>query len=424
MNEPRISGRKGKPVRNQRSRSNGLAADEAQVRNATDIYLRGLGESHPLTRDAESELGRRIAEAEMAALRALVSSPAGPVALGALAADVMSGEKSVRELLLNPDAPDAAEMAARVAKMLENVRVREETGSSSTELADELAGIRFEPSVVDRVEEAIATHMEHFGPDECLRAEEARRMAKKARATAAAGKADLVRANLRLVVMAARQRAGRGVPLLDLIQEGNLGLIRAADKFDHRRGYRFGTYAAWWIRQSIDRALLYQGKDVRMPVHLTASRRRVLTAQRALSQEKSREPSPEEIAERSGVPLDKVQAVRALAMALVSLEAPMGDEGDLRFGDMLASPGDTPDEALERRRLQEQAALMLDELTPRERDILRLRYGLSGEEDHTLEEIGRSFSLSRERIRQIESKALEKLRAWSKERGLESYLEG
>ncbi|MDI1450736.1 sigma-70 family RNA polymerase sigma factor [Polyangium sp. 6x1] len=432
MNKLRIAGPAKEPARKRHPRTRKGPTPPAPravapIQDATDLYLRGLEASQPLTREAEAELGRRIVDAERDALSALVRSPAIVHALAAIAEEIRSGQTNPRDLLLNGEAPDAADVASRLVEALERTRALAEGPGDDAlpaDLADAFDVLRVDPTLVERLDQALAARAKATSDEEQARIEEARDRSAKARARAAHEKSELVRANLRLVVATARHYGNRGVPLLDLVQEGNLGLIRAADKFDYSRGYRFGTYAAWWIRQSIERALLYQGKDVRMPVHLTASRRRVLGAERALSQKNARVPSQEEIAESSGVPLDKVQAVRALSLSPVSLDAPMGEEGDFRFGDTLASETDAPDEALVRSRMREAASAMLETLTPREREVLKLRYGLTGEDDHTLEQIGRSFSLSRERIRQIESKALEKLRTWSEERGLGSYLEG
>jgi len=432
LNKLRIAGPAKEPARKRRTRTRQAptppAPRTAPIQDATDLYLRGLEASHPLTREAEAELGRRIVTAERDALSALVRSPGSVHALAAMAEEIRSGRTNARDLLLNGEAPDAVAVTSRLMHVLEGARALAESAEQNAalpaDLVEEFDTLRVDPAFAERIDQAVALRAASASEEERATIDEARRRSAKAHARAAHEKSELVRANLRLVVATARHYGNRGVPLLDLVQEGNLGLIRAADKFDYSRGYRFGTYAAWWIRQSIERALLYQGKDVRMPVHLTASRRRVLGAERALSQKNARTPSQEEIAESSGVPLDKVQAVRALAMMPVSLDAPMGDEGDFRFGDTLASDTDAPDEALVRNRLREAASAMLETLTPREREVLRLRYGLTGEDDHTLEQIGRSFSLSRERIRQIESKALEKLRTWSEERGLGSYLDG
>lgn len=395
--------------------------------DATDLYLAELSGSQPLTREGEIELGRRIEAGERAGMEAWVSSATALRELAALADDVQAGRAEIEDLLLNPDADDPAGQAApvRLAQLLQLARslARGAGGAEAlSDLSEGLSEVRLDPSVGTRIERALR-QAAAAGAQEGAEARATLNKVSRARAAAARAKAELVQANLRLVVATARPYQRRGVPLLDLIQEGNLGLMRAADKFDYRRGYRFSTYAGWWIKQAIERALLYQGRIVKMPVHLADSRRKVLRSRKALSQEHAREPSPEEIAEHSGLPLAKVKAVRDLSMEPLSLDAPIDEEGDARYGDFLAGEEVAPDEALVRRRMLEQTRDLLDGLTPREREVLRLRYGLDGETDHTLEEIGRSFSLSRERIRQIESKALEKLRSRSRERHLMSYLE-
>ena len=409
------------------SRARDLDADTSSY-DATDLYLEELSGSQPLTRDGEIELGRRIEAGERAGIDAWVRSPVALGVLVELAEDLSTGLVEIEDLLLNPDADDPAGHAAPVRlaqlfQLAQSLSGARNPGEASADLAAGLNEVRLDPAVGERIERALRDTV-RAGGDEAAAAEATLRTVVRARAQVARAKADLVQANLRLVVATARHYQRRGVPLLDMVQEGNLGLMRAADKFDYRRGYRFSTYAGWWIKQAIERALLYQGRIVKMPVHLADSRRKVLRSRKALSQENSREPSPEEIAEHSGLPLAKVKAVRDLSMEPLSLDAPIDEEGDARYGDFLASDGMTPDEALTQRRMLEQTHDLLEGLTPREREVLRLRYGLDGETDHTLEEIGRSFSLSRERIRQIESKALEKLRSRSRERQLASYLEG
>ncbi|WP_080682145.1 sigma-70 family RNA polymerase sigma factor [Sorangium cellulosum] len=245
-----------------------------------------------------------------------------------------------------------------------------------------------------------------------------------ARRAAAEARAEIVRANLRLVASAARQLKHRGVPLLDLIQEGNLGLMRAAEKFDYRRGYRFSTYASWWIKQALSRALLYQGQVIKVPVHFAETRRRALQARKELEQEHAREAAPEEVAERSGLPVEKIQTLREMALPLVYLDAPVGDDDGARAGDFFASEDAAPDELLVHRRLHTQVRSLLQSLTPREREVLRLRFGLDGEQTHTLAEIGGMFSVSRERVRQIEENALSKLRTLSRRQALDTPLGG
>ena len=281
----------------------------------------------------------------------------------------------------------------------------------------------FEQALSDvGLDDPVKMYLKDIGQVPLLTTDEELELAQKMSEGQEAAKKRLSEANLRLVVSIAKRYVGRGMLFLDLIQEGNLGLMKAVEKFDYQKGFKFSTYATWWIRQSITRAIADQARTIRIPVHMVETINRLVREQRILLQELGREPTLEELAERMGVSIERVREIQKIAQDPVSLETPIGEEEDSHLGDFIEDDKTpTASDSVASTMLKEQIARVLDTLTPREEKVLRLRYGIDDGRPRTLEEVGKEFNVTRERIRQIEAKALRKLRHPSRSKRLRDF---
>ena len=289
---------------------------------------------------------------------------------------------------------------------------------------EELENIEFSVPDGVSIEDPVRMYLKEIGKVPLLSANEEVELAKKMETGDLDARKRLAEANLRLVVSIAKRYVGRGMLFLDLIQEGNLGLIKAVEKFDYRKGYKFSTYATWWIRQAITRAIADQARTIRIPVHMVETINKLIRVQRQLLQELGREPYPEEIAKEMNLPVDRVREIQKISQEPVSLETPIGEEEDSHLGDFIQDDNvPVPAEAAAFTLLKEQLSEVLGTLTDRERKVLELRFGLDDGRARTLEEVGKEFNVTRERIRQIEAKALRKLRHPSRSRKLKDYLD-
>ena len=301
----------------------------------------------------------------------------------------------------------------------------EETGVEEVE-EDELRDLSVPEGV--SLDDPVRMYLKEIGKIPLLSAEEEQRLAKTAAEGADSGKEEakhrLTEANLRLVVSIAKRYVGRGMQFLDLIQEGNLGLLKAVDKFDYTKGFKFSTYATWWIRQSITRSIADQARTIRIPVHMVETINRLVRTQRQMLQELGREPQPEEIAARLGMPVTRVRDIMQISQEPVSFETPIGEEEDSHHGDFIQDDSSqVPVDAAAEIMLHDQLMEAIDRLLPREQKVIKLRFGLEDGRPRTLEEVGKEFDVTRERIRQIEAKALRKLKHPKNSRQLKDYLE-
>lgn len=274
-----------------------------------------------------------------------------------------------------------------------------------------------------KIDDPVRMYLREIGKIPLLTYDQELELAKRILKGDEEAKKKLTESNLRLVVSIAKKYVGRGMLFLDLIQEGNMGLIKSVEKFDYTKGYKFSTYATWWIRQAITRAIADQARTIRIPVHMVETINKLLRTSRHLLQEKGREPTPEEIAEEMEIPVEKVLEIQKIAQDPVSLETPIGEENDSHLGDFIQDEDSpSPQDAASYTMLREQLNDVMKTLTPREAKVLRLRFGLDDGKSRTLEEVGKQFNVTRERIRQIEAKALRKLRHPSRSKKLKEYM--
>lgn len=322
----------------------------------------------------------------------------------------------LEEIDLNP------EQIEKIYEVLENMGIDVIGDMQDVEVPEEDLDLSVPEGIA--IDDPVRMYLKEIGKVPLLSPEDEIDLAQRIEDGDQVAKKKLAEANLRLVVSIAKRYVGRGMLFLDLIQEGNLGLIKAVEKFDYRKGYKFSTYATWWIRQAITRAIADQARTIRIPVHMVETINKLIRVSRQLLQELGREPQPEEVAKVMEMPVDKVREIMKIAQEPVSLETPIGEEEDSHLGDFI--PDDeapAPAEAAAFTMLKEQLINVLDTLTPREEKVLRLRFGLDDGRARTLEEVGKEFNVTRERIRQIEAKALRKLRHPSRSKKLKDYLD-
>jgi RNA polymerase primary sigma factor len=403
-----------------------VPADEDSIR----AYYRKLGRVPLLTREGEVTLARRIEQAEAHIVKALVASPVAVREMETIGEELRAAQLRARDITRNPaDEEDEETARARLLELYapvfalgQSVEAKRGLSAKRAAACTALEEMRLTRQVLVRV---VARLRRTGTPAEARATQTTLAAVRAGEREADRAKGQLIEANLRLVVAIARKHSGQGLQLADLIQEGNIGLMRAVDKFDYKRGFKFSTYATWWIRQSITRAIADQGRTIRTPVHMVETGNRLASARSRLAQLQGREPTLEELADEVGLPVAKTQMALMARREPVSLETPAGEDGSARLVDFVADNdgADALDSLLEKRFVEGTQAL-LSTLTAREAQVLRMRFGLDGGVERTLAEIGASFALTRERIRQIETQALRKLRLPTRAKRLKAIFDG
>lgn len=313
------------------------------------------------------------------------------------------------------------EQIEKIYEVLESMGIEVQGAANDVDIIEEEIDLSVPEGIA--IDDPVRMYLKEIGKVPLLSSEEEMELAKQIEAGSQYAKKKLAEANLRLVVSIAKRYVGRGMLFLDLIQEGNLGLIKAVEKFDFRKGFKFSTYATWWIRQAITRAIADQARTIRIPVHMVETINKLIRTSRNLLQQMGREPTPEEIAKEMEIPVEKVVEIQKIAQDPVSLETPIGEEEDSHLGDFIQDEDSpAPHDAASYTLLKEQLEEVMNTLTPREAKVLKLRFGLEDGKSRTLEEVGKEFNVTRERIRQIEAKALRKLRHPSRSKKLRDYM--